>query len=174
VVADQFVELDQASALLEPGGEALVELGPGGFRQRLVGSVSNQQVAEAEAVLARQQRPVRPDQLLPHQRGQAWSDLALGGGERLDGAAVKDLALDRASLEHAPLGRLELVQTCGEERLQGGRDDDLAVRLTGHRHHLVNEERVASSGARNSFAQLAREPLRDQLVDRVVREWLQP
>ena len=61
----------------------------------------------------------------------------LVGRERLDGAAVEDLAFDRASLEHAPLGRLELVEACCEQRLQGGRNDHLAVRLAGHRHHLL-------------------------------------
>src|SRR5438477_5155890 len=47
-------------------------------------------------------------------------------------------------LEHAPLGRLELVQARGEQRPQGGRDNHLALRLARHRQHLLDEERVAA------------------------------
>ena len=36
-----------------------------------------------------------------------------------------------------------------EQRLQRGRDDHLAVRLAGHRQHLLDEERVAARGARD-------------------------
>ena len=111
VVAEDLVQLDELGpVLLQPGCEALVELGAGRFRQRVVGGVADQQVAEAEAVLAGELRLVGPDQLLAHERGQARRHLGLLGCERLDGAAVEDLALDRAPLEHAPLGRLELVE----------------------------------------------------------------
>ena len=58
-------------------------------------------MAEAEAVLAGELRPVGADQLLAHERGQARRHLRLLGCERLHGAAVEDLALDRAALEHA-------------------------------------------------------------------------
>ena len=130
VVAEDLVQLDELGpVLLQPGGEALVEVGAGRLRQRLVGGVADQQVAEAEAVLARELRPVRPDQLLAHERGQARRHLGLLGCERLHGAAVEDLALDRAALEHASLGRLELVEPGSEQRLQRRRDDDLALRL---------------------------------------------
>ena len=124
-----------------------------------------QEVAEAERVLAGEQRPVGPDQLLADERGQARRHLGLLGCERLHGAAVEDLALDRAPLEHAPLGRLELIQARREQRLQRGRDDHVAVRLAGHRQHLLDEERVAAGGARDLVAQLAGDLLRDQLVD---------
>ena len=156
MVAEELVQLDELGAvLLQPGCEALVELGAGRLRQRLVGGVADQQVAEAEAVLARELRPVRPDQLLAHERGQARRHLGLVGCERLDGAAVEDLALDRAALEHAPLGRLELVETGREQRLQRRRDDHVALRLAGHRQHLLDEERVAARGASDPLAQLA-------------------
>ena len=140
--------------LLEPGGEALVQVGAGRLGERVVGRVADQQVAEAEAVLARDLRPVRPDQLLADERGEARGDLRLLGRERLDGAAVEDLALDRAALEHASLGRLELVEPGREQRLQRRRDDDLAVRLAGHRDHLLDEERVAARGASDPLAQV--------------------
>ena len=60
VVAEDLVQLDELGAvLLEPGGEALVQLGADRLRQRVVGGVADQQVAEAEAVLARELRPCR-------------------------------------------------------------------------------------------------------------------
>ena len=43
--------------LLQPGGEALVQLGPHRLRQRVVGRVPDEQVTEAEAILARQAAP---------------------------------------------------------------------------------------------------------------------
>ena len=155
VVAEDLVQLDELGpVLLQPGGEALVEVGAGRLGQRLVGGVADQQVAEAEAVLARELRPVRPDQLLADERGQARGDLGLLGRECLHGAAVEDLALDRAALEHAPLARLELVEPGREQRLQRRRDDDLALRLSGHRDHLLDEERVAARGASDPRAQV--------------------
>ena len=74
-------------------------------------------MAEAEAVLAGELRSIRPDQLLPDECGESRRHLGLLGRERLDGASVEDLALDRTALEHAPLGRLELVEARREQRL---------------------------------------------------------
>ncbi len=166
VVAEDLVQLDELGAvLLEPGCEALVQLGAGRLGQRVVSGVADQQVAEAEAVLAYEVGLVRPDQLLAHERGQARSHVGLVGCERLHGAAVEDLTLDRAPLEHAPLGRLELIEARREQRLQGGRDDHLALYLVGHRQHLPDEERVAARRASDLLAQLTGDPLRDQLVD---------
>ena len=87
---------------------------------------------------------------------------------------MEDLPLDRTPLEHAPLGRLELIQARREQRLQRGRDDHLAVRLAGHRQHLLDEERVAARRASDPLAQLAGDPLRDQLVDVLVAQGLEP
>ena len=53
VVAENLVQLDQPSAFLDPAGEAFVQLGSCGFWEALVGDVTDQQVAEAEAVVAR-------------------------------------------------------------------------------------------------------------------------
>ena len=58
------------AVLFEPGGEALVQVGAGRLRQRVVGGVADQQVAEAERVLAGQVGPVGPDQPLADERGQ--------------------------------------------------------------------------------------------------------
>ena len=160
VVAEELVQLDEfGPVLLQPGREALVEACPGGFRERVVGRVADEDVAEAEAVLAREQRRVRRDQLLANERGETRRHLRLLGCERLDGTAVEDLTLDRAPLEHAPLGRRELVDTRREQRLQRGRHDHLAVRFASHRQHLLDEERVAARGASDRVTQLADDPL---------------
>ena len=140
--------------LLEPGGEALVQLGAGRLGEGVVGGVADQQVAEAEAVLAGELRPVGADQLAPDERGQAWRHLRLLGGECLDGAAVEDLALDRAALEHPPLGRVELVEPRRQQRLQRRRHLDLVPGLLRHRDHLADEERVAGGRGRDPRPQL--------------------
>ena len=57
--------------LFEPVGEALVQLGAGRLRQRVVGGVADQQVAEAERVVARELRRVGPDELLADERQPA-------------------------------------------------------------------------------------------------------
>ena len=66
---------------------------------------------------------------------------------------MEDLALDGAALEHVALVGLELVEPCREQRLQGGRDDDVAVGPDGHREHLPDEERVAAGGVGDPLAQ---------------------
>jgi len=50
VVADDLVAFDQVMRL-EPVGEALVELGPRGLRQGLVGRVADEEVTEAEPLV---------------------------------------------------------------------------------------------------------------------------
>ena len=115
-----------------------------------------------------------PDQLLTNERSQARRHLGLLGGERLNGTSVEYLTLDRASLDHAPLGRRELVDTRREQRLQRGRHDHLAVRFAGHGEHLLDEEGVAPRGASDRVAQLADDALRDQLVDVSVAQGFEP
>ena len=64
--------------------------------------------------------------------------------ERLYRAAVEDPALDRAALEHAPLGRVELVEAGREQRVDRGRYRDVAVPpLSRERDHLLDEQRIA-------------------------------
>ena len=175
VVAEDLVQLDQALAvLLEPGGEAPVEVGAGRLGEGVVGGVADQQVAEAEGVLAREQRPVRADQPLAHERSQAGRHLGLLRTERLHGASVEDLSLDRAPLEHASLCRFELVEAGGEQRPQGGRDDHLAVCLAGHRQHLLDEERVTARRASDPLAQRPGDTLGDQLLNLVLGQRLEP
>ena len=112
--------------LLEPGREALVQIGAHALRQRVVGGVADQQVAEAEGVLARELGAVGADELLAHERDQPLAPLRLAVAERLDGAAVEDLALDGAALEHRALRRVELVEPRREQRLDRRRHRDVA------------------------------------------------
>ena len=174
MVSEDLVQLDEVRApLLEPGGEALVELGPHRLRKRVVGGIANEEVPEAEAVLAYERRRVRPDQLLPDERGEARRHVGLLRGERLHGAAMEDLPFDRAPLEDTSLRSLELIQPRRQQRPESGRDDDLAFRIGGHRQHLADEERVAARRARDPLAQLAAEVLRHQRSDVVVAEGLE-
>ena len=67
VVADDLVALDEV-VLREPVGEALVQLGARRLRQRLVGRVADEQMAEAEALVVGERRRRRADELLAHER----------------------------------------------------------------------------------------------------------
>ena len=63
--------------------------------------------------------------------------------ERLHGATVENLALDRPAFEHSALGVIELIETHREQRPQRGRHLDLGA-LGRDRQHLGDEERVAA------------------------------
>ena len=87
----------------------------------------------AEPVLVWHEQPDLPDvgavganELVAHERSEPGRDLCLLRAERLDGAAVEDLAFDRASLEHVSLGGLELVEARCEQRVKRWRHDNLA------------------------------------------------
>src|SRR5581483_10463334 len=67
VVAEQLVPISQLfPALPEPVSEALVELRARRFRERPVGGVAHQQMAEAKGVLAGELGAVGADQLPTH------------------------------------------------------------------------------------------------------------
>ena len=149
--------------LVEPVGEAGVEVGADRLGERVVGGVADQQVAEAVAVVAGELRAVGADQLAAHEPGEPGRHLRLLGRERLHGAAVEDLALDRAALEHPALGLVELVEPRREQRLQRGRHLDLRV-AGGHREHLGDEQRVAARRPRDPLPQLVRDLVADQRV----------
>src|SRR5438552_12662751 len=57
------------------------------------------------------------------------------GRERLHGAAVEELALDGAALEHAPLPLVELVEARAEQRFQ--RRDRKSTRLNSS-HQIIS------------------------------------
>ncbi len=174
MMTEELVQLHElGSVLLQPARETRVQLCTGRLRQRLVGGVAQQQVTEAEAVVAREQRSLRPDQLLADERRQARRHLRLHGSERLHRAPVEDLSLDRAALEDAPLGCVELIEARCEQRPKGGRDHDLFNRLVDHRQHLADEERIPARGTSDALPELAGKLGRDELVDGVVAERLE-
>jgi hypothetical protein len=74
--------------------------------------------------------------------------VALLRRERLHGAAVKHLPLDGAALEHAPFSRLELVDPGRQQRLQRGRNEDVALRLDEPRHVEADAMRQALVASR--------------------------
>ena len=170
VVTEDLVQLDEVGAsLFEPCREALVQLGSGRLGQRVVGGVSDQQVAEAEGVFRRNLRRVGADQALADEGGEARRHRP-AVSKRLNSSAVEDLALDRTPLEHRALRTLELVEPCGEKRLQGRRDDQLALDLP--RPSPPSRSRTAGflpSRTDDPLAHVARQQLRDELVDICVR-----
>ena len=145
VIADDFVQLDEiGSALGDPGGEALVQVGPGRLRERLIGGVADQEMAEAKGVFAGKLRPVRAKQLPPDERRREAPAAGHRRRERLDGTAVKDAPLDGAALEHVPLDGVELIESRGEQRLDRRRHGDRRIRRLAHeRDHLLDEERIS-------------------------------
>src|SRR5439155_1068101 len=134
------------------------------------------QVAEAIGVVAFQLRPVRTQELLAHQRGQARADLGLLRRERLNSAAMEDAALDRSSLQYGSLVWVELIKPGSEERVDRRRHRDVALRrVAQERDHLLNEEWVAFRRPPNSSFQRFRArgirgEMLDQLVDLVTGE----
>ena len=86
-------------------------------------------MAEAEAVVAEKDGPVRADELLANERDQVRADRGpCRGGKQLgNGAAMEQPPLDRSPLNHGALGGLEPVEASREQRLDRRRDDQLAV-----------------------------------------------
>ena len=150
VVPDDLVQFDEVgTVLVEPVREALVQVGSFGLRQRLVGGVADQEMPEAEAVLARELRTVGAHQLAADQRGEVPRDvrfLGCQGGHRPE---VEDLSFDGAAFEHTPLGRVELVEPCREERVEVRRHFDVAVAVCRPREELLDEEWVAAGRAQD-------------------------
>src|SRR5689334_18044292 len=90
VVAEDLVQLDQIfTVLLQPLGEAPVKVGARRLREGVVGGVADQEVAEAIGVLARKLRPVRADEVAPHERGESRGELRLLRCKGLHSAAVE-------------------------------------------------------------------------------------
>ena len=86
-------------------------------------------MAEAKAVLAWELCCVGANQLAAHECREARSELQVGRDERLDGAAMEDLAFDGAAFEDLALFGIELVEAGGEQRSKRRRDlDGLAAR----------------------------------------------
>jgi hypothetical protein len=150
VMAEDLVQLDEVRRpFFEPRGKAFVQVGPGRFGESVVGGVADQEMVEAVGLLPGELRSIGPDELLADERVQHWRQ-RVAVYESLDGALVEDIALDRAALEHRPLGRVELVETCREECLDRRGHADLGVaRIAHEREHLLQEERVSLGGGRD-------------------------
>src|SRR5262249_6211983 len=111
VVAEDFVQFhDVDLTLFEPVREALVQVSASEFREPVVGGISNQDVAKAEAILAGKLRSIKAEQAMTHEGCRPWRDLALLDGQSLNGAAVEDLSFDRAAFENPSLGGVQLVE----------------------------------------------------------------
>src|SRR5437764_13189539 len=87
-----------------------------------VGSIADEDVTEAIAVLARQVGSVRTYQPLADEAGEERRDVRLVGRESLDCGVVKGLALDRPVGEDGTLVGVELVDAGREHRLGRRRD----------------------------------------------------
>ena len=130
VVADDLVLLLGALAAdaADPRGEPLVQVGAAFLGDRLVRGVADQDVAEAERLLAGDHRAIRPHELLADQRtdqvGRVGAEVL---GEQVpDGAGVELLADDRGALDRAALVLGQPFETGGEERRDRGGDRDRA------------------------------------------------
>ena len=93
---------------------------------------------------------------------------------------MEDLALDRPAFENVSLGRVELVEPRGKERLDRRRNGNRAsvVGLLDERQHLLDEERVATRRSADTQVQRllqrgALEQTGDQLVCLLFGERLQ-
>ena len=97
------------------------------FSKAAVGGVADQRVQELERLLADQRALVRADELLDRERLQARGDLGLHRRrhQRLDRAAIEDLADHGAPLDHGTFRLSEAIQTSGQQRRDGRRDLDV-------------------------------------------------
>jgi hypothetical protein len=149
VVADDLVGSLVAQLGRQPVRVTPVQRRALPLRDRLVGRVANEDMAEAEAVVARHSRPIGPDHLLPHEREQMGADLAsLALRKKLeDSATVEEPSFDGAELDHRPLLPGEPIDRSRQQRLQGRRHLELAVSGLGvHRDELLDEEGVPLGG----------------------------
>jgi hypothetical protein len=81
-------------------------------------------------------------------------DLAVLVAEGGDGSAVEDPSFHGSPLEHGALGRVELVEAGGEERLDRRRHlHGPVAAVADEGEHLLEEERVALGGLHDPLAQ---------------------
>ena len=124
-------------ALLDPRSSARVRRRPLASRQRLVGDVARQDMAEQELLLADERRHrARRDELALLEPPQSGIDAVVILHERGDGARPEDAADDRRLLQRPLLARLEQIDPRGENTLHGVRQLD-PDELVGRRPALV-------------------------------------
>ena len=150
----------RAGDVLQPTCESLVHLGSGPLGHRLVRGIADQDVAEAEAIVAGEGRSVGADQLLPHEGHQMASDARPGvlWQQRGHRATMEHAALDGGHFDQRSLLRLEAVDARREQRLDRRRDRELAVSDFGlHGDQLLDEERIPLGRLDDALPHLLRE-----------------
>ena len=148
VVPDDLVLLDKSGVRVEPVREALVQLRSRRLREGFVRSVAEQEVAEPECVLRRDQRAVRANELLADERDQPLRhvDARRFGRQRRHRPAVKHLTFHGAAVDHGALAVVERVEPRLQQRLDRRRHLDGTARLPCEGCHLLQEERVPFGG----------------------------
>ena len=179
MVAD---ELFASVAGLHPPGKALVELGARALRDTGVGDISDQRVPEAEAVLSRDARHGRLDEVTANELEQRRPEGRVPAVEGCHRPRPELLADDGRPLEHVPLLMVETVEARCEESLdrrRQGHELQSCTRLLGeHRHELLGVERIALGDLGHACAQLRRQDAvaieRLEKLGRLpTREWLE-
>ena len=133
--------------LVQPVGEALVEVGADRLRQRLVGGVADQQVAEAEAVLAGELRSLGADQLAADERGERAVTCASPGASACTAPGGRSRPRPRRVRGRCRSGSSSWSSRAASSALSvGGTSTSPSAR--GHREHLRDEQRVAARRAR--------------------------
>ena len=171
VVPDELVDRLGTDAL-EPVGEPLVQVRPRPLGNRLVGGLADQQVREAEALLARG-AVLGPNEVAVDERLEPGLDRgALLVGRELDHCSRREApADDGRTLEDRALGGVEPIEARGEEGVDRRRHHRLLALalLLEERQHLLEEERVPLRGRRDARADLGRERTGEERVDQLLR-----
>ena len=185
VVAHDLLVLlgPRAQAGLQPCGEALVQVGAGGFRQRFVRGVANQQVQELVRRTARLGPMGGTDQLPVAEATQGALQIqdVRRRQQRLQLAGREHLADHRGVHQHGALVRRQAVELRREQGRQGRRGRHAqrragqhpAVTVTAqaaflhqHRDVLLDEQGVAAAGVGDAVARP-----RDQGCRRPAGSW---
>ena len=162
-----LVELDERGPCARARPRSAVQFGARRLRQRVVGGVADQQVAETEPVLAGELRPIGPDQLLADERGEAWVTWA-SSGERAHAPRWKiSPSTEPRSSTPRSAGSSWSRRAASSARTWAGRH--VAVRVARHREHLADEQRVAACGASDPLAQLSADARRGSARRRLRR-----
>ena len=129
VVCDDLLVLDEpvAGNSLEPVGEAGVKVSALLFRERCVGGVANQEMAEAKRLIASRAGAIRTDELLADQRHESRSQVVATVRRRqlCYGGTLEDLADHRSAPDQVSFERLEMVQPRGYQRRDARWDRDV-------------------------------------------------
>ena len=171
VQADPRVGVGQARLAREPPGVQRVQPRALRLRERRVGRVADQRVAEAQPVRLRVRHEAALDE--PH-AGAPDLGARDTGRERRHGVGGEAVTDDRRERQRGAFGGLEPVEPRGEQRVQRGRERVRRALLLDVGDELLEEQRVAAGG-RHDPAVLARgergaRHRRDQRPARLRRE----